>query len=337
MRYFAPPAVLLLLNLLFQLPAGAEEVRFSRQGRLFEKIRSRRTGENPGRKNHPGMMIFERFLQLDADSDRVLSPEELSRIQNPQAKEKLMAADSDKNGILTYAELCDRFCAALYRITGRINTALAASIKNTAEKGVTLADLAQQLSWLKSADFLKKFDLNSDGFVDAGESSKMLPQLGAMVFARRVGELAKLVNVAPETVSDDRDRFTARLIDYNADGQTSEEEFAAFLNKALGSEIAGSFLQHSESLHRPEASVKQNLPAPADVSQSERVSQSPQAIPLSAEKVLSKIEKQVSPEPPKTPAVFIVPAATELAGEIKIEADPLREMLGEGAEENLLW
>ena len=326
MRYFVPPAVLLLLNLLFQLPAGAEETRFSRQGRLFEKIRSRRAGESPDRKKHPGMMVFERFLQLDADSDRVLSMEELSRIQNPQAKEKLMVADADKNGILTYAELCDRFCAALYRATGRITTALAATIKNTAEKGVRLTDLAQQLSWLKSADFLKKFDLNSDGLVDAGESSKMLPQLGAMVFARRVGELVKLVNGAPAKVSDDRDRFTARLIDYNADDKASEEEFAAFLNRTLGSEIAGSFLRHSEPQSQPEASVTQELSVQAVASISETASQNSQAVSLPVEKAL-----------PKPSAAFIIPAATELAGEIKIEADPLREMLGEGAEENLLW
>lgn len=326
MRYFARPAVLLLLNMCLQLPVGAEEARFSRQGRLLEKMRTRRAAENSERKKHPGMMVFERFLQLDADSDHDLSPEELSRIQNPQVKEKLMVADADKNGILTYAELCDRFCAALHRVTGRVTTTLAATIKNTAEQGVKVADLAEQLPWLKSTDFLKKFDLNSDGLVDAGESAKMLPQLGAMVFARRVGELVKLVNTDPGTVNDERDRFSARLIDYNADGKASEEEFAAFLNKTLGPEIAGSFLRHSEAKPQPKTAVTQNIPVPAVASVSETPAQSSQAASLPVAKVL-----------PETSAVFIIPAATELAGEIKTEADPLREMLGEGAEENLLW
>jgi Ca2+-binding EF-hand superfamily protein len=342
--------LVLLVFAIYFLVAGTliRAQTFKRQN--FGKRGSKRFGN---RKNFNQQGIFDRFFSLDRDGNKILDSEEISSIRRPRAVKTMQMIDTNSDGSIPYQELVDfvidRRNEAIEKVANKIKQKLIEKISqsNNPKKA------EENFSWLKSKkSIFTILDRDQNNEIDKNEIEAALPELLALLYSKRISLLSKLIGQSPSKQIERRKLRIARLMDYNADDHISVSEFDRFLYRHIDKEVADKYALKNKSPNAQNSDAGANntnyiieslrKEAKKDATKPvEKTVQKPYK-PIKTQKQPTKrYENKITSESTATKNQkadnFIIPAIKSFEDEIENDKDPLVDLLGAGADEELLW
>ena len=320
----------------------------------------RKNGGQPGfkrfgkRQNTNRQNIFDRFFAIDRDGNKILEPKEINRIRRLGAVKRLKMFDVDSNGSISYQEVVDFVISkrknGLNKVSNKIKQKLIEKISNSSNP----QKAEQNFSWLKSKEnIFSILDRDQNKKIDKSEIDAAMPDLLALVYSKRITQLSKLIEQSPSKEKDKRRRLIARLMDYNADDLISVSEFDRFLYKHVDKKVADQYALSNKASDSQKSSVAvdksnyilEKLRKEAHKS-SDKVeekkgnnnfSQTVKTQKQTQKKADNQKKSEFVEKKPQETENFIIPVLKNFEDEIEEDQDPLVDLLGAGADEELLW
>ncbi|MGM0600147.1 MAG: hypothetical protein ACQETH_10070 [Candidatus Rifleibacteriota bacterium] len=311
----------------------------------------RRSGN---RQNTNEQNLFDRFFSLDRDGNKILDSQEISLVKRPRAVQRLQKLDADSDGSISYQELVDfvisRRKDAVEKVENKIKKKLVKKIFQSSNP----QEAEQNFAWLKSKkNIFTILDRDQNNKIDKSEIDAAMPDLLALVYSKRITRLSALINQSPSKQSDRRKRLIARLMDYNADDNISIAEFDRFLYRHVDKEVADQYALTDKVPNKKKSSevsasrsnyIIESLQKKADKTRGKtgkkttRSGSKPQRPKYQAKKKpVDKTNSKFDSKTPQKAENFIIPAVKTFEDEIEKDKDPLVDLLGAGADEDLLW
>lgn len=308
----------MIMIFVFVIADFGQSISYAKQFRqgMIKRLANRSADRKNSRRN-----IFKNFKSLDQNNDNVVSEQELSVVKRQQILAKIKQMDANGNGSISYQEVADHASSRINKIVEKLKEVLQKRAEENMSEPIDAKALNQNFSALKlKSDFFDEFDKNQDGKIDKKEGLASLNKLIAAIFAKRAKVLMNMVGSSPEKYAQEKSYSAACAMDYDANQQITGAEFKRFAIKTLGENVIAYYRKNSQ----PKANSQQS---------GAKISSEPDnlAKPVKPAEIRN-------PEANNTPDSFIIPEFSDAqTNEVENETDPLQEMLGVGAEEDLLW
>lgn len=278
---------------------------------------------------------LDQFFRLDKNGDKVIDAKEISALRRAKLRNRVRELDLNSDGDITYQEAVDGFIKMRLEIAKKIGERIFKGLKKHMIKKNYQVEALQSLPCLKKNSLnARSFDQNANGSFEQHEIEKLIPELMAIVFAKRIRPLAELIGKAPQDAKEERLRRTAQLMDYNADMKISREEFDAFLSKALG-EKAAKVITEQEPATNLDMQVSRQVAAKNSSFISDDGNNNHKERSTQKSSVYVTVPEATGRM--KTPDKYLIPRIDKLAGKLNQDKDPLQELLEVDSREEVLW